>query len=62
MLTQGTLVLYADPALQREVFDGQHNKYSVFRSGLRFFKRMIHVDPQKIVVGLFFAPRYQPLC
>jgi hypothetical protein len=62
MLTQGTLILYADTALQREVFDGQHNKYSVFRSGLRFFKRMIQVDPHKICVGLFFAPYSQLLC
>jgi hypothetical protein len=62
MLTQGTFILYADTALQREVFAGQHNRYSVFRSGLRFFKRMIHVDPQKICVGLFFAPHFQPLC
>jgi hypothetical protein len=62
MLTQGTFVLYGDAALQREVFEGLHNKYSVFRSGLRFFKRMIQTDPQKIRVGLFFAPLYQPLC
>jgi hypothetical protein len=62
MLTQGTFVIYADSALQHEVFVGQHNKYSVFRSGLRFFKRMLHVDPSKIWVGLFFAPHYQPLC
>lgn len=62
MLTQGTFVLYADAALQREVFAGQHNKYSIFRSGLRLFKRMIHADPQKIRVGLFFAPLHQPLC
>lgn len=62
MLTQGTLVLYADTALQREVFDGKRNKYSIFRSGLRFFKRMSYHDPHKIFIGLFFAPLYQPLC
>lgn len=62
MLTQGTFVWHADPSLQREVWVGQTNKYSLFRSGLRFFKRMIYVDVQKIFVGLFFAPLYQPLC
>lgn len=60
MLTQGTFVLNGDPAIQREVYDGKTNKYSVFRSGLRFFKRMMDVHAEKIYVGLFFAPQYKP--
>jgi hypothetical protein len=60
MLTQGTLVAYADPSLQREVCADRRNKYSLFRSGLRFFKRMAQVDGSKIFVGLFFAPPFKP--
>lgn len=60
MLTQGTFVLNGDPALQREICAGKHNKYSVFRSGLRFFKRMMHNHIEKIYVGLFFLPQYKP--
>jgi hypothetical protein len=59
MLTQGTLVLNGDQALQREVYDGKHNKYSVFRSGLRLFKRMIHAHIEKIYVGLCFIPQFK---
>ena len=62
MVTQGTFLLHADPHLQRQVWSGRHLKYSIFRAGLRYFKRMIHVDARKIFVGLFFAPSYQPLC
>lgn len=61
VVTQGTLVLYADRALQREIFDGLTPKYSVFRLGLRFFKRMMQRQPQHIWPGLYFAPR-QLLC
>lgn len=60
MLTQGCFVLHGDEALQREVYDGKQNKYSLFRSGRRFFKRMIHVNIKKIYVGLFFVPQYKP--
>ena len=62
MLTQGTFLLHADPQSQRQVWVGRPMKYSIFRVGLRYFKRMIHVDARKIFVGLFFAPSYQPLC
>lgn len=62
MLTQGTFVLHGDKEVQCEVFVGSHNKYSLFRSGLRFFQRMIHTHASRIFVGLFFAPAYQPLC
>lgn len=62
MLTQGTFVIHADPVIQREVWAGRTNKYSLFRTGLRFFKRMIQIDVQKIFVGLFFAPHFKPLC
>lgn len=62
MLTQGTLVLHAPPEIQREVFDGTLNKYSIFRSGLRFFKRMVNVKVQAIYVGLFFVPQFKPIC
>jgi len=61
MLTQGTFVFHGDKAIQHEVFVGSHNKYSIFRSGLRYFKRMRYVDASRIFVGLFFAPAYQPL-
>lgn len=60
MLTQGCFVLNGDPAIQREVFDGKHNKYSIFRTGVRFFRRMIHVHSEKIYVGLCFVPHFKP--
>jgi hypothetical protein len=60
MLTQGTFVLNGDDTIQREVCDGKHNKYSVFRSGLRWFKRMIYHHTEKIYVGLCFIPRFKP--
>jgi hypothetical protein len=59
MLTLGSFVFHADRHIQRLVFDGQHNKYSVFRSGLRFFKAMICRDWRKIYVGLFLAPLFK---
>jgi hypothetical protein len=62
MLTQGTLVLHGDAAIQREVFDGHHNKYSLFRSGLRYFKRMAACQPSRIYLGLFFVPAFKPTC
>ena len=61
MLTQGSFVLNGDVAIRREVFDGKHNKYSVFRSGLRWFKRMVNVYSERIFVGLFFAPLFKPI-
>jgi hypothetical protein len=61
MLTQGTFVAHAPAEVQREVFAGQRNPYSIFRSGLRFFKRMMHVKVQSIYVGLFFVPYFKPL-
>jgi len=60
MLTHGCFVLHGDLALQREIFDGNHNKYSIFRSGLRFFRRMLHVQQQTIYMGLCFVPRFKP--
>lgn len=60
MLTQGTLVLHADRSIQREIFDGAHNKYSLFRSGLRYFKRMALARPSLILVDLFFVPAFKP--
>jgi hypothetical protein len=58
-MTQGTFVLH-DDQLIRDICDGQRYAYSPFRAGLRFFKRMIF-QPEKIFVGLFLVPRYQPL-
>ena len=58
-MTQGTFVLH-DDGLIRDICDGQPHAYSPFRAGLRFFKRMIF-QPEKIFVGLFLVPRYQPL-
>jgi hypothetical protein len=57
MLTQGTLVLHADASIQREVFEGKRNKYSLFRSGLRFFNRFQQIDHTVIYVGLWFSQR-----
>jgi hypothetical protein len=59
MLTLGSLLFHAAPDIQRLVFDGTRNKYSVFRSGLRFFKAMICRDWRKLYVGLFFAPLFK---
>lgn len=60
MLTQGTLVFLGGPTFWREVCDEKDPKYSLFRAGLRFFKRMLFVHPTRIVVGLFFAPPFKP--
>lgn len=60
MLTQGTLVVQGDPIFQGEVWTGQHNKYSLFRSGLRLFKRMLYTHVEKIYVGLCFIPQFKP--
>lgn len=60
MLTQGTLVLNGDATMQAEVYDGKHNKYSIFRSGLRWFRRMALDHMEKIYVGLCFIPRFKP--
>lgn len=60
MLTQGSFVLNGDPRLRQTVYAGKRNKYSVFRSGLRFFKQMIQTRTENIFVGLFFAPQYKP--
>lgn len=62
MLTQGTLVLHGDMAIQHEVFDGRHNKYSLFRSGLRYFRRMAATRPTRILFDLLFVPAFKPLC
>ena len=62
MLTQGTFVLHGDTAIQREVFDGRHNKYSLFRSGLRYFRRMSVHQASRIFLGLLFVPAFKPLC
>jgi len=59
MLTLGTLVAH-DPALQGEICADRVNKYSLFRSGLRFFKRFSQIDLSKLYVGLFFAPLFKP--
>ena len=61
MLTLGTFVLHADKATQLEVTKGNDGKYSVFRLGLRYMKRMLAVNPAQIYVGLFFAP-HQRIC
>lgn len=58
-MTQGTLVLH-DDALIKDICDGESHAYSLFRAGLRFFKRMIF-QPERIFVGLFLVPRYSPL-
>lgn len=60
MLTQGCLVLNGDPALQRQVYSGKHNKYSLFRSGYRLFQRLIHSSIDKVFVGLLFVPAFKP--
>ena len=62
MLTQGTFVLHGDADIQREVFDGRRNKYSLFRSGLRYFKRMSVHNASLVYRGLFFVPAFKPLC
>ena len=60
MLTQGTLILNGDATMQAEIYDGKHNKYSVFRSGLRWFRRMALDYMEKIYLGLCFIPRFKP--
>ena len=60
MITQGGFVLNGDEANWKEVLDAKKSKYSIFRVGLRFFKRMSQSKMQSIYVGLFFAPLYKP--
>lgn len=59
VMTQGTFVLH-DEALIRDICDAQYRTYSLFRAGLRFFKRMMF-QPERIFVGLYLVPRYKPL-
>lgn len=60
MLTQGCMLLHASHDWQREVFEGKDNKYSLFRTGRRWFKRMYQICSAKIYVGLCFIPRFKP--
>lgn len=53
MLTHGTFVLNGDSDTWHEVVDGKQSKYSIFRLGLRFFKRMLYTQIHKIYVGLW---------
>ena len=63
MLTQGCFVLHAERAIQLQVTKGCEQVYSIFRLGLRFFKRMLSYDPSYIYVGLFLPPlQDKPLC
>lgn len=59
MLTQGSFVLNGDHDTWHEVVDCSTSKYSIFRLGLRFFKRMAQTQIHKIYVGLYFAPLYK---
>ena len=59
VMTQGTFVLH-DEALISDICYANYSTYSLFRAGLRFFKRMIY-QPEKIYVGLLLVPRYKPL-
>jgi hypothetical protein len=59
MITQGSFVLNGDSDNWKEVLDSKQSKYSIFRVGLRFFKRMTQTQIQRIYVGLFFAPLYK---
>ena len=59
IMTQGTFVLHSQQLI-RDICDGQTQRYSPFRAGLRFFKRMLH-QPERIHIDLWLVPRYQPL-
>jgi len=57
MLSLGAALGDAPPAIQRQVAtrDGLHTT-SLFRLGLRWFKRLAHCTPTKLQVTLWFAP------
>lgn len=59
-LTQGILARSSDPALRQQVITGAQSGFSLFRDGLRFMKRLIHVNPSRIYPGLFLVPYQLP--
>lgn len=60
VLTQGTLLLHADPLVRSRITRGKRRRYSLFREGLRFIRQHLH-HPYRVFPGLFFAPD-QLLC
>lgn len=60
MLTQGTLLLHADPAWRSRLSHGLRRRFSLFREGLRHF-RLCLLHPDRLFFSLFFAPP-QLLC
>lgn len=59
-LTQGILARSSEPALRQQVITGAQSGFSLFRDGLRFIKRLIHVNPSRIYPGLFLVPYQLP--
>ena len=55
-LTQGVLARSSEPALRRQVITGTQSGFSLFRDGLRFIKRMLHINPSRIYAGLVLVP------
>ncbi len=55
-LTQGILARSSEPALRLQVITGAQSGFSLFRDGLRFIKRLIHVNLSRIYPGLFIVP------
>lgn len=55
VLTQGTLLLGADPHTRHQVTRGRKRRYSIFREGLRYVQRLWY-DHKPVYLGLFFAP------
>jgi len=64
MLTLGTFAWHDEPPQQRQIgSQDDFHRLSIFRLGLRFFKRFTNTSSPRLFVGLFFAPPpLQRLC
>jgi len=54
--TLGTLSLNLPSALRQQIVAADESRFSVFRQGVRIFKRLRYLDPHAIFFGLFFVP------
>ncbi len=55
VLSLGTLVAHAEPAVRARIVRGAGRLYSIFREGLRYWRDLVTTQ-QPVYLGLFFAP------
>jgi len=63
--TLGTLSFRLPSLLRQQIVAADESRYSVFRQGVRIFKRLRYIAPHAIYLGLFFVPtngRHPLLC